>query len=163
MPTTEERFWAKVRKASGDACWEWQASKTHWGYGRFYNRKKRLVERAHRFSWELQGAPIPAGLNVLHRCDNPSCVRPDHLFLGTFKDNARDMVNKGRCRPGRFPGVKNPKAKLSPEQVRQIFERNKSGESQSSLAREFGVTSNAVRGIVIGEKWRHLGLKEVAR
>lgn len=88
-----DRFWAKVAK--GDDCWLWTGAVAGYpgnDYGAFNKGK------AHRFSWELHRGPIPAGLFVLHKCDVTRCVRPDHLFLGTQKDNMQDMVAKGRGR-----------------------------------------------------------------
>lgn len=98
---SEDRFWAKVDK-SGD-CWVWTASvfRERLGYGKFQtgsNRGESRVAYAHRVSWELHFGPIPNGLFVCHHCDNPPCVRPDHLFLGTAADNVRDMDRKGRDR-----------------------------------------------------------------
>lgn len=97
-PTPEQtaaRFWSKVRK--GDGCWEWQAKRFDNGYGSFaVSRNKN--QGAHRVAWELTNGPIPAGMSVLHHCDNRPCVRPDHLFLGTQLDNMRDMLAKGRQR-----------------------------------------------------------------
>lgn len=84
----------------GDGCWVWQGSKNRDGYGLFMRdgrrRPGRRCERASRVSWELHRGPIPRGLWVLHKCDNPSCVNPDHLFLGTVQDNVADMMRKGR-------------------------------------------------------------------
>lgn len=92
----EERFWEKVRKSpEPDGCWEWTASKFRNGYGSFVVLGER---RAHRVSWEIHNGPIPDGLWVLHKCDNPSCVRPDHLFLGDRRTNMLDCVSKGRHR-----------------------------------------------------------------
>lgn len=91
--SVSERFWEKVDK-SGE-CWVWTASTHHqWGYGHFKFRGK--VAQAHRVSWEMHNGPIPEGLLVCHRCDNPPCIRPAHLFLGTDADNATDMVAKRR-------------------------------------------------------------------
>lgn len=92
-----ERFWRRVRQGSG--CWEWQGTRTAQGYGGF--RIGGTMRKAHRVAWELTHGPIPPGAGphgtcVLHRCDNPGCVRPDHLFLGTNRDNARDREAKGR-------------------------------------------------------------------
>lgn len=88
-----ERFWSKVRKSDG--CWEWTASVNAKGYGRFGVTSRHIVA-AHRFAYELVVGPIPDDQWVLHRCDNPRCVRPDHLFTGSPLDNSTDMVSKGR-------------------------------------------------------------------
>jgi hypothetical protein len=86
-----ERFWPKVAKSDG--CWEWRGAKTL-GYGRINVGRRSIL--AHRVSYEMANGPIADGLVVCHRCDNPSCVRPDHLFLGTLGDNNADMFAKGR-------------------------------------------------------------------
>src|SRR5690606_18431715 len=93
----EERFWSKVTK--GESCWEWGGYvDKQSGYGKLAMRPGPPTG-AHRVSWQLHNGPIPEGMWVLHSCDNPKCVRPDHLFLGTPLDNSRDMVSKGRERP----------------------------------------------------------------
>lgn len=92
----EIRFWMGV--SFGDGCWEWQRAKGGppgpWKYGQFYFQKR--LQRSHRVAWMFMRGSIPEGLNVLHKCDNPICVKPDHLFLGTTMDNIRDMIDKGR-------------------------------------------------------------------
>ena len=100
----EERFLAKVTKT--ETCWVWEGAKRKYGYGKMVARDGgRIVQMtAHRVSWELHFGQIPQGFNVLHKCDNPCCVNPEHLFLGTQADNVRDMVDKKRHRPfGKMP------------------------------------------------------------
>lgn len=93
--TTEDRFWAKVKKAPGDLCWEWQGHRRHAGHGQFALPGVVRLD-AHRYAWELVHGPIPAGMFICHKCDNPPCVRVDHLYLGVSRDNMHDMIRKGR-------------------------------------------------------------------
>ena len=96
----EQRFLAKVHHEPNSGCWLWGASLDGKGYGQFQmgTKNKQKLVRAHRVSWELEREPIPDGLHVLHKCDIRPCVNPDHLFLGTQKDNLVDMAQKGRAR-----------------------------------------------------------------
>ena len=89
MKSLKDRFWEKVNKTN--ECWEWIAGKSH-GYGVFWINGKLL--RAHRVAWSIYNGGIPEGLLVLHKCDNPACVNPDHLFIGTQQDNVDDMITK---------------------------------------------------------------------
>lgn len=89
----ENRFWEKVKKTPA-GCWLWMGSKEHFGHGHIGNKGKML--KAHRLAWEFENGKIPDGLHCLHKCDNPSCVNPSHLFLGTHQDNMRDMISKNR-------------------------------------------------------------------
>jgi hypothetical protein len=94
MTTVQENFWGNVSIDKDDKCWEWKRGRRKSGYGKlWYNGKTTL---AHRVAWLKTYGPIPEGLCVLHKCDNPPCVNPSHLFLGTNKDNSRDKENKGR-------------------------------------------------------------------
>lgn len=87
-----DRFWDKVSRPEG--CWKWTGVKNQFGYGRLRTGKSMIV--AHRVSWQIHNGPIPKGMSVLHKCDNPECTNPEHLFLGTYSDNAKDMVAKKR-------------------------------------------------------------------
>jgi hypothetical protein len=154
--TPEQRFWAKVRK--GDGCWEWTAAGSRgygvMGLGGQYG--KRVL--AHRFSWELHNGPIPDGLNVCHQCDNPPCVRPDHLFLGTHADNVRDLVSKGRNATVRAYGEAGGSSKLTNDQVMDIRRQRAAGVRSRVLADRYGISRTNVRLIVIGKSWSHLPL-----
>jgi hypothetical protein len=98
-PTFEDRFWAKVTKTKG--CWLWKAATNVAGYGKLYAHVDEMGRThtidSHRASWAIHFGEVPDGLMVLHRCDNPTCVRPDHLFLGTGLDNVLDCHSKGRA------------------------------------------------------------------
>ena len=141
--TFEERFWSKVARQAGDECWLWLAGRDKDGYGYFF--KPAGKDRAHRIVWEITHGSIPDGLCVCHRCDNPSCVRPDHLFLGTNIDNIADRDRKGRaCKGEAHPywngnkGSANPYAKLSDDDVRAI---RQDPRRKAQIARDYGVTA----------------------
>ena len=153
----ETRFWSKVDK-TGD-CWIWTGTKTLAGYGRKIINHKAFY--THRLVWELVNGKIPDGMEICHRCDNPSCVRPNHLFLGTQADNTHDAINKKRLNNS---GENNGRAKLTLAQVREIKEvyvHSPRGQaiqgkenSQASLASLYNVTRYAIRAIVNGKTWR---------
>lgn len=153
----EASFWAKVNKT--ETCWLWAAGQMgNSGYGAFSIRTANGTKsfRAHRYSYELANGPVLAGLHVLHRCDTPLCVRPEHLFLGTPLDNARDKVTKGRMRRGDFKGEANGHAKLTESDVRAIRARAAAGERQADLSREYGVTPQSIWNIVNRWIWKHI-------
>lgn len=150
-------FWNRTDR-SGE-CWVWTGDKLPTGYG--VVRWKGLPHRhtrVHRIAWELARGPIPDGLWVLHRCDNPPCIRPDHLFLGTNADNMADMAAKGRWRPPAVPllGERHPRSRLTDEAVRQIRARRRAGEPLAVIARDFGIAQTTVSGIALGHAWRHV-------
>ena len=152
----EERFWAKVQVRGPDDCWPWIGSREAAGYGVLYRRStpRRRVYKAHRLSWEIHNGSIPSSLFVCHHCDNPPCVNPVHLFLGTALDNAKDMLAKGRCRVSK--GSSNGRAKLSEVNVRKIRKLLVAGRSQVSIAAKFGVCQVTISGIKIGRLWSHI-------
>lgn len=147
-----ERWWPKVDKRGPDECWEWTGSKNRDGYGRF---RDGPPQKAHRVSYKLFCGPVPDGAQVLHKCDNPGCVNPRHLFLGDHIVNMQDMASKGRASVTR--GTDNPNAKLTDAKVIAIRERYKAGgESLRKLAKEFGVSHELIRLIVTRVNWTHL-------
>ena len=148
MSDAEDKFWSRVR--IGDGCWEWTKARNNRGYGMLSIGGRSML--AHRVSWEFANGPIPPGMHVLHRCDNPGCVRPGHLFLGTPADNVADMLAKGR---GRAPkGENHKRAKLTEADVLKIRALVASGMSQRQAGEGFGVSGQAVGSIVRGETWR---------
>ena len=150
-------FWPKVEK-SNDNCWTWKGCLSTTGYGRLYIRgTKSRYENASRVMWILTHGSIPDGLCVLHKCDNPKCVNPEHLFLGTKKDNTQDMMRKGRNRCGRQLGTDHWAAKLTVEDVLCIRRLYKSGTiSQRALARKYAVSQHTIMMITTGQGWRHI-------
>lgn len=160
------RFWAKVRITPG--CWLWTASKRNKGYGAFcYTRGGAVVNgRAHRISWEVHNGPIPEGLKVLHRCDTPACLNPEHLFLGTLQDNVDDMVQKGRhvCGSTHVPaaqagyrrGVAHHAAKLTPETVRAIRADWDDGCTVSELNEKYGLRGVHAWKVATRRTWKHV-------
>jgi hypothetical protein len=154
--TVEERFWGRVDR-TGD-CWVWQGRRWRdYGSWTFHvGEGKRRTVPAHRFAWELARGVIPEGMYVCHKCDNPPCCNPAHLFLGTHDDNMRDKAEKGRVRGGDVRGERNPHSKLTADQVLEIRRRAAKRERQCNLAREFGITPQATWNIINRRVWKHI-------
>jgi hypothetical protein len=150
-PEQETRFWAKV--ARGPGCWEWTGALSR-GYGQFAVGGSKRVLGAHRVSWEHVNGPVPPGLFVLHRCDNPRCVRPDHLFIGTIKDNTADMLAKGRHNPPR--GSRCGTSKLTESDAAAIRSLAAEGFAHPIIASRFSVSRPTVSLIVARKTWRHV-------
>lgn len=151
-----ERFWSHVQR--GEGCWTWQAARSRDGYGKFQLRR-RVVARAHRVAWMLAHGEIPAGQVVRHDCDNPLCVRPDHLRLGSQRENVGDQLARGRF----VLGSRNGMAKLHERDALAIRRRVTAGESHTALAAEFRVSLSAVGAIVAGHTWAHVQDAAVSR
>ena len=145
-----DRFKSYVEVNKDNGCWEWNGTLRK-GYGRFYLKGSWLT--SHRVSWMIYKGPIPKNLLVLHKCDNPCCTNPEHLFLGTQRDNVLDMVNKKRNKILR--GSSNPSAKLTESEVVKIRDfYADGGTSYVKLAREFKVSAKLVELIVKNVIWR---------
>lgn len=138
-----EKFWEKVDK-SGD-CWNWLGHIDKCGYGKFWNYL------AHRFSWVDSFGEIPDGMYVCHKCDNPRCVNPDHLFLGTQKDNMDDMVKKGRHKY--VKGEESHKSKLNKNDIYVIRSLVSQGYTHLEISKKFRVSISAIAHIVHGRSW----------
>lgn len=151
--TAEQRFWAYVTKRRGSgACWEWTGMKSTSGYGFLHLAPGEKV-MAHRFSYALHVGPIPAGKLVLHRCDNPPCVNPRHLFCGTHKDNTADMFAKGRAKPGDMTGTNNHQAKINEDVVRAI---RASPDTAEAVADWYGLSKSLIHAIRQRRLWAHI-------
>ena len=152
-----ERFWKNVDRKRHCDCWEWKASCMRGGYGGFKyypdqkNRKNRKQISAHIFSYIIAKGDVQKGLNVCHTCDNPKCVNPDHLFLGTHKDNMQDMINKGRGADNR--GIKNGRSLLNEEKVREIKKMLKN-KTNTEIACIYKVSDATIWQIRAGNNWK---------
>lgn len=167
--TKEQRFWEKIKvpKSKG-ACWSWLGYRDHYGYGIIlWDGKNR---KAHRIAYGLMVGPVPKNLLVCHHCDNPQCCNPEHLFLGTNKENQDDCTNKGRrhlpvcLKNGRFPryvgrpvGIETWIAQLDDSKVREIRALYSTGEwSWRSLAKKYGVVKSTIGILLKGKTWKHI-------
>ncbi len=145
------RFWSKVKKT--ETCWLWTGRLCGRGYPIFdvYVKRSRHV-RGHRFAWALSNGSSAGNLFVCHHCDNPACVRPDHLFLGTNDDNQADSVGKGR----HVHGIRVKNHRLSNEKVVEIRRLAALGWKKSEIAKVYGVQRTTIRDAVNGRSWQHV-------
>jgi hypothetical protein len=151
-----DRFWSKVNYPGNDQnCREWTTGKTKKGYGQFWLNRKNV--EAHRFAWEFYNGLIPNGLLVCHKCDNPPCCNPEHLFLGTFLDNNRDTIDKGKFIPSQV-GENHYKTKLNNKIIEKVLLKIQSGEISniSDASESLGVKYHVFSDILNGKNWKHI-------
>jgi hypothetical protein len=150
------RFLIKVKPSSTSECWEWTGATQAKGYGRFKSNGK--IECSHRFSYKMFIGNIPKGMNVCHKCDNPKCVNPEHLFVGTQSDNMVDCRDKGRLvipDGGNFKDEHKPhNSSTDTETIKQIKASIDNGYSNTGIAAEYGVKNQLVRDIRRGKSYQ---------
>lgn len=152
----EERFWEKIDVRGDNDCWEWLACKGRTGYGRIRLPRKRETGNAHRIVYTLTYGNVPRGKIVCHRCGNPSCCNPKHLYAGTFSDNNMDRVRHGKQAGGANKGSKHHMAKLKRRDITEIRGLRASGSTLPEIAKRYGVGISQIHRIVTRKSWRHV-------
>jgi hypothetical protein len=153
MSITNEKIIFNRHVIRKKGCWGWNGAKAHFGYG--FMKSGGKMDRAHRVSWRIYKGKIPKGKLVLHKCDNPICSNPDHLYLGTQKDNIRDIYL--RKRNHNQHGIKNHQSKLTEEKVIEIRKKYKGKHGElTMLGKEYGVNYNTIRMIIKKQRWKHI-------
>lgn len=149
----EQRLWAKIDKRDMGECWEWKGYRDAHGYG-IFGKNHGILVRSHRFVYEITQGKIPDGMIVCHKCDNPPCCNPSHLFLGTPADNSRDCKLKGRARGPK--GIDNASAKLTTNDVLEIRRLWSVGVKPVAIASAYSVDQSSIWNIIKHKTWRHI-------
>lgn len=152
----DERFWSKVNKDTDSGCWEWTATKNNKGYGMFTVSSYAGKQLAHRLSYRDAHGPIPKGGLILHSCDNPACVNPEHLRIGTHKENVADMDERNRRVTNTPFGEANCNALLTAYQVIQMRRDYIAGVPKAQIAEANGITKASLDDVISGNSWKHL-------
>lgn len=152
----EKKFWKLVNISEADSCWEWQGRRHARGYGTIKDGGK--LRLAHRVSWEIHFGPIPEGMCVCHKCDNPPCINPSHFFLGTNQENTADRVAKGRS--GRTQGEANHQAKINNSIVLDIFIFRGDGFGSKEIAEALCIRRAMVNDVLSRRRWKHVPIPE---
>ncbi|MCX5176768.1 HNH endonuclease [Streptomyces virginiae] len=150
------RLLANVADGPPDACWEWTGGRTDKGYGKYFIDGRTVG--AHRWAFIFAKGPIPDGQMVRHTCDNPPCCNPQHLLIGTHRQNVNDAIARDRT----TRGTRNGRARLNAEQVRHIRARSAGGETGTDLAKAFGVHHNTIYCLLEGKTWGWLPQEELS-
>lgn len=152
QPAVTARFWPKVDRGQPSECWHWRGAKSREGYGNF--RLCGKVTLAHRVSLAIAGSAVTADHSVLHSCDNPRCVNPSHLRLGTHGENMAERNSKGRARGGALHGAAHPAARLDAAQVAEIRALAASKSmSQRLIGAQFGISQGHVSNLLNSKTW----------
>lgn len=156
----ENKLWDKIKIGKDNECWECTANPDRHGYGRIADKGKKIF--AHRIAYKLYYGILPDDKDVLHKCDNPPCCNPKHLFLGTHKDNMRECAERGRSKNPVFHYEDHPLAKLDWEKVKDIRSnyRGLSGE-QKYYSNKYGVTTAAIRNVLTEKTWKQIIKKPI--
>jgi hypothetical protein len=144
-------FMEKVRVRDKDSCWEWQAETDKDGYGQFY--LDGGCQQSHRVMWRISTSDSPGDDLVLHHCDNPTCVNPNHLYLGDKRDNMKDAIQRGQWEPTSGAGEDNNRAKLNESDVAEIKTRLEMGHSHKSIAEDYPTSASNISSIATGDTW----------
>lgn len=152
-----QRFYSFILDSSNDdICWKWTGGKDWDGYGIFFVNKKSI--KAHRYAYQILVGRIPSGKLICHTCDNPSCVNPKHLFIGTFQDNVDDMMKKGRHKAR--SGSCHHNSKLNEELVKIVKQRLLKGDKITHIAKDLNVSITTIFDIKNGNTWKNVILNE---
>lgn len=153
IPFNPDRLWSRILIASDDECWEWQGCRERQGYGRIWYGDGGVL--THRLAYILtNGEPPDDAPHILHRCDNPPCCNPAHLYAGTNAQNVADKMQRGRFKPNL--GERHGNSKLTTDSVLSIRERFRGGESRDVLAAEYGIAPAYVNQLAARRAWRHV-------